>query len=75
MIAALHFITTRVSHFSPLIFITSPLGAGLCLFAMLQSAFVALRDDGITWRGTRYSLEELKRGSDSVSVSETNSSR
>jgi glycosyltransferase involved in cell wall biosynthesis len=64
MIAALHFITTRVSRVSPLIMVTYPVGAGLCLFAMLQSAFVALRDGGITWRGTKYSLEELRKGSD-----------
>jgi hypothetical protein len=63
MIAALHFITARVSRSSPLIMVTYPVGAGLCLFAMLQSAFVALRDGGVTWRGTKYSLEELRKGS------------
>lgn len=64
MIAGLHSMTARVSRISPLIFITFPLGAGLFLFAVLQSAFLALRDGGITWRGTKYSLEELRKGSD-----------
>jgi hypothetical protein len=27
----------------------------------LQSAFLALRDGAITWRGTKYSLTELRK--------------
>lgn len=63
MIAGLHGMTARVSRISPLIFLTFPVGAGLFLFAVVQSAFLALRDGGITWRGTKYSLEELRKGS------------
>ncbi|MBZ5530778.1 MAG: glycosyltransferase [Acidobacteriia bacterium] len=63
MIAGLHAMTARVSRISPLIFITFPLGAALFLFAVLQSAFLALRAGGVTWRGTKYSLKELRKGS------------
>jgi cellulose synthase/poly-beta-1,6-N-acetylglucosamine synthase-like glycosyltransferase len=64
MIAALHVMTARVSLISPIYFLTFPIGAVLLLLATVRSAFVALRSGGITWRGTKYSLEELRKGSD-----------
>jgi len=45
---------------SPLLFLTCPIAAIVFAFATLQSAFLALRDDAITWRGTRYPLEEFE---------------
>jgi hypothetical protein len=63
MILGMHFITARVSTISPLIFPTFPLAALVFVTAVLRSAFVALRSGGITWRGTKYSLEELRKGS------------
>ncbi len=39
-----------------------PIGALMLAYAILRSAFVTLRDGGITWRGTKYSLHELREG-------------
>jgi glycosyltransferase involved in cell wall biosynthesis len=61
MVFGMHLITTRVSTISPLIFLTFPLASAVFVTAVLRSAYVALRDGGITWRGTKYPLEELKR--------------
>ena len=38
-----------------------PFSAGLFLYSMMRSMVVALRAGGVTWRGTFYSLEELRR--------------
>lgn len=46
---------------SPWLFLTCPFAAIVFAYATLQSAFVALRDGAVTWRGTKYSLKELKR--------------
>jgi len=61
MILGMHFITARVSTISPWIFLTFPMAALVFVTAVLRSAYVALRDGGITWRGTKYSLEDLKK--------------
>lgn len=63
MVLGMHFITARVSTISPLIFLTFPMAALVFVTAVLRSAYVALRDGGITWRGTKYSLEELRKKS------------
>jgi hypothetical protein len=57
----MHFITARVSTISPLIFLTFPFAALVFVTAVLRSAYVALRDGGITWRGTKYALQELRK--------------
>src|SRR5277367_726133 len=51
-----------VMRVSPLYALTFPLGALLLAYMLLRSAVVTLRQGGIIWRGTFYSLEELKRG-------------
>jgi glycosyltransferase involved in cell wall biosynthesis len=61
MVFGMHFITARVSTISPLIFLTFPFAALVFVTAVLRSAYVALRDGGITWRGTKYALSELKK--------------
>ena len=48
---------TRVS---PLYFFTHPVACVLVIYTMLRSTFVTLWDGGVTWRGTKYSLEELR---------------
>jgi hypothetical protein len=50
-----------VSRISALAVFTFPAGAVIFVFATLRSAFLTLRDNAITWRGTKYSLEELRK--------------
>ena len=47
---------------SPLYFILHPVGTLLLIYTMLRSMAHAARHRGVVWRGTRYSLEELRRG-------------
>ncbi|HEX3092174.1 MAG TPA: glycosyltransferase family 2 protein [Candidatus Angelobacter sp.] len=63
MIALAYTLTGRYMASSPLLFLTCPIAALAFDFATLQSAFIALRDGAITWRGTKYSLEELRKKS------------
>ena len=50
-----------VMRVSPLYCLTLPLGALLFNYMLLRSTFITLRQGGINWRGTFYSLEELRR--------------
>lgn len=51
-----------VMRVSPFYAFTHPLGAVLFSYMLLRSTVVTLRDGGVTWRGTFYRLEELRRG-------------
>jgi hypothetical protein len=61
LIALVYTLSGRLMGTSALLFLTCPIAALVFEFAALQSAFLALRDGAITWRGTKYSLEELKK--------------
>jgi hypothetical protein len=61
MVALVYTLSGRLMGTSALLFFTCPIAALVFEFAALQSAFLALRDGAITWRGTRYPLEELKK--------------
>jgi glycosyltransferase involved in cell wall biosynthesis len=63
MVALAYTLTGRYMAGSPWMFLTCPIAALVFAFATLQSAFIAVRDGGITWRGTKYSLEELRKKS------------
>ena len=39
-----------------------PVGTSLFMYILLRSMFHAFWNDGIVWRGTKYSLEELRKG-------------
>jgi hypothetical protein len=52
-----------VMRVSPLYCLTLPIGAVLFAFILFRSTVVTLRQRGILWRGTFYSLDELRRGS------------
>jgi hypothetical protein len=43
-------------------FVLHPAGATLFAYTLLRSMYLTLRNDGVIWRGTRYPLEELKKG-------------
>jgi glycosyltransferase involved in cell wall biosynthesis len=47
---------------SPLYALTFPIGALIFCWMLVRSTIVTLRQGGITWRGTFYPLDELKRG-------------
>jgi glycosyltransferase involved in cell wall biosynthesis len=61
MVALVYTLSGRLMGTSALLFFTCPIAALVFEFAALQSAFLALRDGAITWRGTKYSLEELRK--------------
>ena len=35
---------------------------GVFIYTLLRSMFLTLWNDGIVWRGTKYPLEELRKG-------------
>jgi hypothetical protein len=46
----------------PYYFFFHPISTGLLIYTMLKSMTHTLRNDGVIWRGTHYSLAELRRG-------------
>jgi glycosyltransferase involved in cell wall biosynthesis len=46
----------------PYYFLLHPVSTLLFNYALLRSMVVTLRDGGVTWRGTKYPLEELRKG-------------
>jgi glycosyltransferase involved in cell wall biosynthesis len=50
------------SSIPPYYFFLHPISTALFEYTLLRSMFLTLRDDGVTWRGTKYPLEELKKG-------------
>jgi cellulose synthase/poly-beta-1,6-N-acetylglucosamine synthase-like glycosyltransferase len=59
-IAGLYVGVTRMQRISWLYFFVHPISTGLFLYAMFRSMFVTLRFGGVEWRGTKYSLDELR---------------
>jgi len=47
---------------SPLYALTQPVGALFFCYMVMRSTVVTLWQGGVTWRGTFYPLEELKKG-------------
>jgi glycosyltransferase involved in cell wall biosynthesis len=43
-------------------FLLHPISTALFVYTLLRSMFLTLSNDGITWRGTKYPLEELRKG-------------
>jgi len=52
----------RLSDVRPYYFLLHPISSILFVYAMLRSMFLTLRQGGVVWRGTKYPLEELRRG-------------
>ncbi|WP_263365782.1 glycosyltransferase [Edaphobacter bradus] len=60
-IATLYVVSSRHSRISPWYAALFPAGATLFLYSLLRSAVKTVRDGGVTWRGTFYSLAELRK--------------
>ena len=58
----LHVGVDLVNRVSPLYALTHPIGAILFCYMIARSVVVTLRRGGVTWRGTFYPLEDLKKG-------------
>jgi glycosyltransferase involved in cell wall biosynthesis len=46
----------------PQYFFLHPISTGMLIYTMMVSMVTTLRNDGVIWRGTHYSLAELRRG-------------
>ncbi|HZR59233.1 MAG TPA: glycosyltransferase family 2 protein [Terriglobales bacterium] len=53
---------SRRSSIPPYYFALHPVSTVLFLYTLLRSMFVTVKQGGIVWRGTKYPLEELKKG-------------
>jgi hypothetical protein len=60
-IVILYLLSVRHSKISPWYAMLFPAGAALFLYSLLQSALTTLRAGGVTWRGTFYPLNELRK--------------
>ena len=50
------------SHIPPYYFLLHPVSTTLFGYTVLRSMYLALSQGGVTWRGTKYPLDELRRG-------------
>jgi cellulose synthase/poly-beta-1,6-N-acetylglucosamine synthase-like glycosyltransferase len=50
------------SDIPPYYFLLHPVATLLAIYAILRSTAITLWQDGVTWRGTKYPLEELRKG-------------
>jgi len=50
------------SSIPPYYFFLHPVSTTLFAYTLLRSMFLTLWNDGVTWRGTKYPLEELRKG-------------
>lgn len=60
-IAAAYFANRKVTHASPWFALLFAPASAILLFAVVRSVILTLARDGVEWRGTRYSLAELKK--------------
>ncbi|MBE4910397.1 glycosyltransferase [Bacillus luteolus] len=54
-------VTRRMTSFSLIHFIVFPLTALLFIYSILRASFLTFKRGGIVWRGTKYSLKELRK--------------
>ncbi|MCU1287127.1 MAG: glycosyl transferase, family 2 [Acidobacteriales bacterium] len=59
-IAGMYCGMSRKSKVSPIYFFAHPIGAVLLIYTLVKSTWLALTQGGVTWRGTKYGLAELK---------------
>jgi glycosyltransferase involved in cell wall biosynthesis len=61
-ILAIYFGMSRLSAVRPYYFFLHPVATGLFMYILMRSMLHTLWNDGIVWRGTKYPLEELRKG-------------
>ena len=61
-IFAIYFGMSSRSDVRPYYFFLHPVATTLFMYALMRSMFHALWHDGVVWRGTRYPLDELRKG-------------
>lgn len=54
-------VTKKMTRFSPLLFFALPFTALLFIFSIIRASYLTFRRGGIIWRGTKYSLSELRK--------------
>jgi hypothetical protein len=47
---------------APYYFVLHPVSTAMFIYTLLRSVVLTLWNDGIEWRGTKYPLEELRKG-------------
>jgi GT2 family glycosyltransferase len=55
-------VSARANRISAWYALAFPLAGSIVVYAMLRSMFVTVHNNGVEWRGTFYSLDELRRG-------------
>ncbi|CEG27758.1 glycosyltransferase [Bacillus sp. B-jedd] len=61
-IAALYMLVLRkMTRFSPVLFTAFPLTASIFIYSIIRASYLTFRRGGIIWRGTKYSLKELRK--------------
>jgi glycosyltransferase involved in cell wall biosynthesis len=53
---------SRLSDVAPYYFLLHPVSSILVIYTVARSMVLTMRQGGIVWRGTKYPLEELRRG-------------
>jgi len=61
-ILGIYFGMASRSAVRPYYFLLHPVSTSLFMYTLLRSMFYTLWNDGVVWRGTRYPLEELRKG-------------
>ncbi|MBT2684473.1 glycosyltransferase [Bacillus sp. ISL-37] len=54
-------VTKRMTRFSPWLFLVLPFTALLFIFSILRASYLTFKRGGIIWRGTKYTLAELRK--------------
>lgn len=54
-------VTRKMTRFSPWLFLVLPFTALLFIFSILRASYLTMKRGGIIWRGTKYTLAELRK--------------